>query len=187
MYRLAFPACSVEGNQEPVPYGHLVLHGAVPKKCSDCKNLFEGSCRRALSSVETYQVLDHGPCPVKGDAFPVPLSSTRSDKTLFVPQKCINCQNLGSDGIRGFFCTFEQEKWGKFPRSLDWSGWAPKNNLLGIEGRVIATDEVIDDVKNGNSGSAVQKLKSLYSELSTEAAIKCVKIFAKRIGEEEKK
>lgn len=183
MYRYAFPICPVHGGTEPKPYGHLVLHGAVPEKCSTCRFLFEGSCIRAGSSVEDYQVLDHGPCPIKGDTSPVEMLGMQPARPLFVPRKCSSCEFLTSDPIRGFVCAYQKEKWGQFPRSLDWGNWEPKITPLGIEGKVIATVEVLSEIEQGHTGKAVIELKRLYPHLSTEAAMKCASIFSRKLNE----
>lgn len=182
MYRYAFPKCFIQGSTDPVPYGHLVLHGAVPQKCRDCKYLFEGSCRRAADTVEDYQSLDHGPCPKHGEANPIELRGKNPERPLFVPKKCASCEFLSNDPIRGYVCLYQKEIWGGFPRSLDWASWEPELAPIGIQQKVIATVEVLSNVKLGLSAKAVLELKRLYPGLSTEAAIKCCAIFAKRIG-----
>ncbi|MFZ6760373.1 hypothetical protein ACO0K9_24480 [Undibacterium sp. Ji50W] len=181
MYRKSFPACTVKGSLAPVPYGHMVLHGAVPEKCTSCKHLFEGSCTRALDDVEDYQSLDYGPCTVNGPCTPVPMPDT-SNRILFVPEKCQACTNLTRDTIRGYICNENISTWRSFPRSLDWGEWHPIHLPMGIQQKIIATDEVLNEIAAKRKAQAVVLLKSLYVGLSTAAAIQCVDIFAERLN-----
>lgn len=133
-----------------------------------------------MERVEDYQVLDHGPCPVDGDTRPVEMSGKKPSRPLFVPYKCSSCTFLRADSIRGFVCNYHKEQWGSFPRSLDWGGWEPEHAPLGIDGKVIATVEVLAEIGQGRSARAVAELKRLYPGLSTEAAVKCVARFLSR-------
>src|SRR5262249_31730502 len=151
-------------------------------KCTSCRYLFEGSCSRAVDAIEDYQVLDHGPCPVPGETSPVELRGKSPERPLYVPRKCVSCEFL-AEGAIGYVCAYQKEKWGDFPRSLDWGSWEPELLPLGIEQKVIATVEVLADVKQGHVARAVTELQRLYPGLSLGAAIKCCATFAKRIEE----
>jgi hypothetical protein len=132
MYRRAFPRCTVEGSLEPVPFSHLGLEGAIPAKCSTCSHLFEGECRRALEATQGNLALDHGPCPVAGTTQPVRVETPFYASKVFVPEKCRACRHLELDGVRGFLCTLDADRWGDFPRELDWGSWSPEHPLLGL-------------------------------------------------------
>lgn len=52
MHHIYFPVCPVDGPIEPpVRFNLMGLKGAVPKKCSECKHLFEGECTRYIKDV----------------------------------------------------------------------------------------------------------------------------------------
>lgn len=122
-----FPRCPVAGPVEPaVPFAHMASHGAVPKKCSECSCLFEGECIRFGEAVNHYLHLDHGPCGIPGATDPVSHEDAPSSAKAQIPRKCANCEFLDFDSIREFYCTKDREKWGDFPRGLDWGDWQPE-------------------------------------------------------------
>lgn len=184
MYRWAFPKCKVISSFQPSPFAHLASHGAVPEKCTGCPHLFEGSCTRAFETIKDYQVLDHGPCPVQGSTAPVPIKSKGSGKLFFIPKKCSDCQCLTSDEIRGFTCSYETEIWGDLPRSLDWGEWSPPYKPIGVQGKIIATIEVIEEIMNRRIARAALHLKQLYPTMSTAAAIQCVQHISDQLCED---
>lgn len=120
-----FPKCTVEGECDPVSFGHLCSNGAVPRKCMFCPLFFEGVCLRGKGE---YMCLDHGPCPMpsKKDGSPFPIESEkryRGEQVRFkIPDKCEVCRYLGWDEIRLFHCRLESKIWGYFARGLDFSG-----------------------------------------------------------------
>ena len=115
----SFPRCEVRGAFDPVEFGHMVSVGAVPKKCSECRHLFEGECTR---NGPTYMALDHGPCPVTGPTTPTRVSAPRED---LLPAKCVECEHLAFDRLWGFHCIADRQIWRDFPRSLDWGDERP--------------------------------------------------------------
>ena len=125
MYKYYFPSCSVKGAIEPpVPFGHMLSSGAVPNKCADCEYLFEGSCVRCPEA-KHYLHLDHGPCGVDGPTHPVHYEDQFIKAHVTVPKKCASCNFLKVDRIRDFICTKDKDRWGDFPRGLDWGDWKP--------------------------------------------------------------
>ena len=125
MYRYYFPICPVKGPIEPpIPYGHMLSKGSVPNKCADCGYLFEGSCRR-FPEAQPFLHLDHGPCGIDGPTKPVYFENQFIKAKVKVPQKCVSCKFLETDRIRGFVCRKDEDKWGDFPRGLDWGDWKP--------------------------------------------------------------
>ena len=182
MYRRSFPKCTIEGSLEPASFGHMVLSGSVPKKCTDCKSLFEGSCVRALEIVEDYLQLDYGSCPVQGETSPVEKIAGEYNCIYFVPIKCNKCEFLTYDDIRGFICGYQKDIWKDFPRTLDWGAWSPKFTPMSIEGKVTSTDYVTDLVLKGNKAAAVKELQRIYPPLTLDAAMKCVGIFSEKIS-----
>jgi hypothetical protein len=120
MHRKAFPFCTVSGPLDPVPFGHLGLHGAIPRKCSQCAHSFEGSCLRAMDSLHRYLELDYGFCGIDGDTEPVALDYPDVDPDLEVPRKCSTCPYLRPDQVHGVVCTKDSDVWGHLSRSLDW-------------------------------------------------------------------
>lgn len=130
MYRNSFPKCEVLGEWEPVEFGHMASHGAVPKKCSSCSNLFEGECMRRLDDVDSLLRLDYDSCGKTGSSQPIEIEVI-NENSIFVPEKCLHCEFLGKSDIHGHFCKSENDKWGDFPRDLDWGDWKPDYSLIG--------------------------------------------------------
>lgn len=166
MFRKAFPRCTVEGSYEPVPYQHF-SKGAVPSKCRSCRHLFEGECNRA--GEEGYKRLDHGPCPYPGPTNPVAFEDYYFISSLFIPAKCQQCPHLQIDRVRGLTCGYQKEKWGHFPRNLDWGEWSPENDellsrlnyLVLKNGRSISL-EFVDAVKRGKEVEAIKIHQKLF-------------------------
>ncbi|CAN0347120.1 unnamed protein product [Ectocarpus sp. 4 AP-2014] len=143
MHRAYFPACSVDGPIEPpIAFGHLGLQGAVPNKCSSCEHLFEGSCTRAIKAINEYLHLDYGDCGIPGPTDPVTYEDTFVESKVQVPRKCSGCRFLSVDTVRGFTCTKDANKWGDFPRGLDWGAWHPDHVYLQLELPKVTTREM---------------------------------------------
>jgi hypothetical protein len=103
----------------------MASRGAVPQKCAQCDCLFEGECIRYVDSVGHYLHLDHGPCGIDGPTDPVIYENQFVSSKVEIPRKCSRCVFLAVDAIRGFHCTKDADKWGDFPRGLDWGTWEP--------------------------------------------------------------
>lgn len=115
-----------------MPFNHMGIVGAVPNKCGSCKNLFEGGCRRYLELTNQYLHLDYGPCLVNGPTDPVIYEDAFLKAKVEVPRKCSRCFHLKLDRTRGFYCSQDQDKWGAFPRGLDWGAWEPDSIYLQL-------------------------------------------------------
>jgi len=172
MHRNYFPKCQVNGPIEPpAPFGHLGLQGAVPKKCSGCKHLFEGECLRGGDVVGRYLHLDHGPCGIPGNTDPVIYENQHIKSKVTVPRKCASCLHLRNDSIRGFYCSKDSDKWGDFSRGLDWGTWQPDHiyfdlPLPKITTRTMCELVVSDDLvgfvteyRRVNPGRSLQEAK----------------------------
>jgi len=159
VYHEVFPRCDVVGSLEPEPYGHLGLEGSVPRKCSSCTHIFEGSCLRAIKQLHKYLSLDHGPCPVCGPTNPVLVETATYKSKVFVPAKCERCRFLDLDSTSGFVCDLERKKWGAFPRTLDWGAWSPDHPIVGLKSGRSVTREVIEAVKNRKEAEAVKAFR----------------------------
>src|SRR5262249_6630601 len=115
MHKYYFPQCPIDGPIDPpVAYGHLGFRGAVPRKCSDCKYLFEGSCVRYSDEVQPYRHLDHGYCGIPGPTDPVIYEDSFIVSKVEIPRKCLRCAFLEFSRIRGFGCRKDAEIWGDF-------------------------------------------------------------------------
>lgn len=169
MYRTVFPRCTVPGSVEPVPYSHF-MSGAVPSKCRQCPHLFEGGCRRAMEQVQGYLSLDHGPCPVKGPTEPVLVETQYYLSKVYVPSKCRACRHLLLDPIRGFVCNFERERWGSFPRTLDWGSWSPEHPNLGLQSGRSVSVEVLQAVHLRNEVEAIKAFRGLHRDATLKEA-----------------
>lgn len=136
MHHLYFPACPVKGPIEPpVPFYHMASVGSIPQKCGRCDFSFERSCTRYLEQIQHYMHLDYGPCGIEGPTDPVTYNG-QFDEVLQaqveVPRKCARCSFLFRDGIFGFTCKKDPEKWGKFHRGLDWGHWSPDRFFIEL-------------------------------------------------------
>lgn len=173
MHSQYFPACPVDGPIEPpVPFGHMFSRGAVPQKCSQCQFLFEGECIRYANDVGHYLHLDHGFCGIAGLTDPVLYRDKFIESKVEVPRKCVSCSFLSYDQIRGFVCSKDEEKWGDFPRGLDWGNWQPDIVYLELPFPKLTTKELSKHAKNDdlieflkehrriNPGLSIQEAKS---------------------------
>lgn len=178
MHQYYFPTCKVEGDIEPpVPFNHLGIAGAVPNKCGSCKNLFEGECRRYIEQTNQYLHLDYGPCTITGPTDPVFYEDTYLKAKVEVPRKCSTCAHLKVDSARGFYCSQDQDKWGNFPRGLDWGAWEPESIYLQlpqpkITSKLLPTfvkrDEIINfinEYRRINPGLSITEAKSDFAYL----------------------
>ena len=162
MYRRAFPKCTVAGSIDPVPFNHLGLQGAVPRKCSECKFMFEAECLRATEQIKGYLALDHGPCPIKGETKPILYENQFIKSKVFIPIKCKTCRHLGFSFFGGFTCKYEVKKWGAFPRTLDWGAWSPEHPNLGLStGRSVPL-ELLQAVQAGNEAAGVEAFREAF-------------------------
>jgi len=163
MFRQVLPRCTVTGPVDPVPYSHLI-NGAIPRKCGACKNLFEGGCRRAFEQVEHYLALDHGACPVKGPTNPVQVETEFFVSKVQVPEKCSTCRHLKLDPPWGFVCNFEHERWGDFPRTLDWGAWSPEHPNLGLKSGRSITPEMLNAVAIRQEALAIKVFRATHTD-----------------------
>ena len=187
---MQFPKCKIKGSYDPVPYGHLgVLTGCIPKKCSKCKFFFEGSCVRTSKQADDTPVeleLDYGPCKVDGDTSPglifyelhvlaklqVPtISELHVPKMVgvCVPKKCISCIFLSFHHCLPC-CNFEREKWGDFPRALDWGNWSPDIPNVDLESGKIVSIDLIDAVRKGKKVKAIKIFRKINKGTSIKEA-----------------
>lgn len=169
MYTKSFPRCEVTGSVEPVPYSHFIS-GAVPQKCRACPSLFEGGCTRAINEVGSYLNLDHGPCPVTGPTEPVFIDTQYYISKVQVPEKCVRCRYLYLDNISGFVCHFEKERWGQFPRSLDWGIWSPSHPIAGLDSGKSVSIDMLLAVKSGNEIVAIKAYKAVHKDATIKEA-----------------
>jgi len=145
MHRLYFPACPVEGPIDPpVPYGLMGMHGAIPKKCSECRHCFEGGCTRFFEEVQRYMHLDFGPCGIDGPTNPVVYEDTYVVAKVEIPRKCSRCRFLFHDSIYGFTCRKDEEKWGGCYRGLDWGAWSPDRIYIELPHPKLTTKALVD-------------------------------------------
>jgi hypothetical protein len=168
-----FPRCPIDGPIEPpTPYGHLVFHGAVPKKCSECCELFEGSCTRYMDDLGHYFELDHGSCGIPGPTEPVAYANESMGSEVEIPRKCVSCSFLKFDGVHGLVCNKDHETWGDFYRGFDWGDWEPDfifvqlpepkrtNKQLVLHAHNADLIEFIKEYRRINPGLSLQEARS---------------------------
>jgi hypothetical protein len=148
MYQYYFPTCSIEGSNDPVvPFKHFHLSGAVPNKCGSCQHLFEGEYLRAIDKLQRYLRLDYGFCGIYGSTEPVLYEDPFVVSKVEIPGKCASCIFFESDR---FNCGKYAEKWGDFPRGLDWRYWKPENVYIALPFPKKTTKILIDFLKNNS-------------------------------------
>ncbi|WP_339940523.1 hypothetical protein [Undibacterium luofuense] len=178
MHKYYFPVCTVEGDIEPsVSFIHMGLTGAVPNKCSSCKNLFEGGCTRYSELTNRYLHLDYGPCIINGPTDPVFYEDKFLKAKVEVPRKCSMCSHLKIGPRYGFYCSLDQEKWGAFNRGLDWGTWEPESVYLQLPLPKVTTKALSDFVRKNeiikfiseyrrvNPGLSISEAKNDFSRL----------------------
>jgi hypothetical protein len=126
-----------------------------------------------MEQVQGYLSLDHGPCPIKGPTDPVLVESQYYVSKVYVPSKCRSCRHLQLDSIRGFVCNFERERWGSFPRTLDWGSWSPEHSSLGLQrlqsGRSVS-GEVLQAVQRRHEVEAIKAFRAAHQDATLKEA-----------------
>jgi len=123
-----------------------------------------------MDQVQGYLPLDHGPCPVKGATDPVLVESQYYVSKVYVPSKCRSCRHLQLDDLRGFVCGFEREKWGRFPRTLDWGLWSPSHPNLGLKSGRSVTIEFLQAIHAQNEVMAIKEFRSTHADATIKEA-----------------
>ena len=184
MYQRYFPKCTVnEPIEPPVAFAHF-FEGAIPKKCSECNNLFEGECLRAVDKTG-YLHLDYGDCGISGPTDPVIFENRFITSKVYVPRKCSKCVFLKVDSISGFICTKDKEIWGAFARGLDWGSWSPDHIYLQLEPPKVTTRLLSELAFKNDKISFIKEYRRVNPELSMQEAVDDFKIFRNKIMEEE--
>lgn len=154
----------MRGPVDPVPFEHMSITGAVPRKCGTCRFLFEGECTRAVEQVQGSLALDHGPCPIPGDTTPTLVVAGHPFGTVSIPTKCRACAHLVTDPIRGFTCGYERERWGACPRTLDWGDWSPELPNVGLASRRPVSTALLRAVAAGHEVQAIKAFRADFPE-----------------------
>ena len=171
MHKNYFPVCPVDGPIEPpVPYSHLASRGAVPNKCAQCPNLFEGGCTRYIEEVGHYLHLDYGYCGIPGPTDPVIYRDQFIVSKVEIPRKCSTCIYLDFDRVRGFCCRKDSKKWGDLERGLDWGAWQPDSIYLELPLPKITTRGLSVHAKNGDLIAFIKEYRRVNPGLSIEEA-----------------
>lgn len=171
MHRRYFPSCPVDGPIEPpVPFGHMGLHGAVPKKCSECQHLFEGDCTRYIKDIGHYLHLDYGACGVAGPMDPVIYEDNYLTSKAEIPRKCSKCAFLSVNRIHGFHCLKDKDKWGDFYRGLDWGAWEPECIYLQLPRPKVTSKKLSLFARQNDMISFIQEYRRINPGLSIKAA-----------------
>lgn len=105
--------CPVNGSFQPVPYRVQSFEGSVPNKCSTCRFLFEGGCRKVTHRLLR---LDYGYCGIPGSKELVPHPKVFRG----IPKKCSTCRFLKEDKIYKLVCSKDAEIFGDLRRGLDY-------------------------------------------------------------------
>lgn len=152
---------------------------AIPKKCFECENQFEGECLRAINQVESYLSLDYGRCKKNGNCEPTIVENQFIKSKTHVPYKCTDCSLLKYHSIFGFTCHENEEIWGPYGKTLDWGHWSPNLPNLGLKSGKLVSTELIEAVNTGsevsaikifrkiNLGSDIKEAREAFSELSS--------------------
>lgn len=146
------------------------LAGAVPNKCGQCPNLFEGSCVRYMEVVGRYLHLDYGPCGIPGPTDPVTYQDQFVVAKVEVPRKCSTCVYLAVDRTSGFNCRKDAQKWGRFGRGLDWGAWEPDVVYLELPPPKVTTKALAVYAKAGDLIEFIKEYRRVNPGLSIEEA-----------------
>lgn len=117
-----------------------------------------------MEQIQGYLALDHGPCPIKGPTEPVLVDTPYYTSKVYVPSKCQSCRYLELDRIRGFVCNYEWERWGSFPRALDWGLWNPEHPNLGLKSGHSVPVEFIQAVQDQNEAQAIKVFRAAHPD-----------------------
>ena len=171
MHHFYFPSCPVDGPIEPpVPFGHMLSKGAIPKKCSECEHSFEGSCTRYIKEVGHFLHLDHGPCGIDGPTDPVIYENDFVTSKVEVPRKCAKCYRLAVCSVKGLHCTKDADKWGDFHHGLDWGTWQPERVYLRMELPKVTTKVLVDHAYTGDLAAFIEEHQRTNPGITVEDA-----------------
>lgn len=186
MHRFYFPACQVEGPIEPpVPFHHG-SQGCIPNKCSTCARMFEGECIRDVERLQRYMHLDYGPCGIDGPTDPVLYEDQFIASKVEIPRKCSDCTFLYYDSIRGFECRKDKDKWGDFPRGLDWGSWQPDRIYVELPYPKITTKVLVDAMYSGDQIAFLKEYRRINPSLPySEAKEDFARLRTQASGEED--
>jgi hypothetical protein len=67
-------------------------------------------------------------------------------------------------------CNFEREKWGHFPRTLDWGSWSPEHPNLGLQSGRSVSVELLHAVHQKNEVSAIKAFRAEHRDASFKEA-----------------
>ncbi len=131
--------------------------------------------------MQGYLALDHGPCPIPGNPTPTLVVTDPPFGTVSIPTKCRTCAHLQTDPIRGFTCGYERERWGAYPRTLDWGDWSPELPNVGLaSGRPVST-ALLHAVAAGHEVQAIRAFRADFPESTIAEARQAFAELAKRL------
>jgi hypothetical protein len=125
---------------------------------------------RASTQDLPYRNLDYGPCPISGPQQPVIYENEFIQSKVCIPEKCRRCRHLHSDPTRGFVCNYEREKWGDFPRALDWGLWSPERSDLHLDSGRSLTQEFMSAVERGDQVHAIRVFRDQHRDATLKEA-----------------
>jgi hypothetical protein len=153
-----------------VPYNHLGIGKAVPKKCSECQHLFEGSCRRNFEESRSYLHLDYGYCGINGPTDPVIYEDPFITSKVEIPRKCANCHFLVFHKTYGFRCRKDADIWGDCQRGLDWGSWEPDSVYLQLPLPKVTSRKLSLFARSDDLVSFIQEYRRINPGLSIQEA-----------------
>lgn len=154
---------------------------AVPKKCYECKNLFEGGCTRFFEEVKEYLRLDYDFCGVDGSTNPIMYEDKFVKSKVYIPKKCRTCKHLNIDGNWGFSCNKDSKIWGAFPRGLDWGTWEPDSVYIELKFPKKTTKTLISLVKKNKLVNFIKEYRKINKNYSIEEAKKDYNFIASKL------
>lgn len=123
-----------------------------------------------MEQVRGYLALDHGPCPMRGPTNPVIVETVHYISKVSVPAKCERCRYLELEKVRDFVCNFEREKWGAFPRTLDWGAWSPEHSIVGLKSGRSVSQEVLRAVAAQREVEAIKAFRAAHRDATLKEA-----------------
>jgi len=195
MYRKSFPKCKVEGDTTPLFEGLKTdLWYAVPKKCSTCEYLMEGSCTRNIEQMAGYLHLDAGSCGINGNTKPIAIDEIPKGNPIFVPEKCVNCEFMSRTDYNEYACKKDADLWGSHYRTFDWGDWQPDYPVVGIrrlanlvedylgdKSEAVITREIILLIQNKKHTAAMKLYKDLNKCETIREALDAIELIREKL------
>jgi hypothetical protein len=87
-----------------------------------------------------------------------------------IPRKCASCRFLKIDSIQRVCCRKDEDKWGDFPRGLDWGAWKPDFIYVELAEPKVTTRNLALHARNDDFIQFVKEYRRINRNLSIQEA-----------------